>query len=806
MAQFHMFLKTPPGLNPAGQVEEQSTYGPTGSAFSEKLVLRMKDGATDSARQVYAICDGLLRLEVEPAAGPSTVRLVLTPSLSAGLSLLRIAEARGMIVPSRFTIGGIDPTDLEVSLQTLVGQATVDPEIMIAPSSQEKIDLFLEGSIAIAVKAGHVLAWARNELHVQVLTKNFHLDPVSLFAALADDPNSELDGAENSWLEVVDNSRVLLSIQDEWNQPLTGETLDIRAQGVNTSFPLTVQNRGTVVANGPGALVCKVQDRILTHVAGAKGKSGSEELAVAVTAPNHLTISSVNPESWFQPQTPALSDNSKALSRYTEGNKVEPLIDGLPTFARVLGDLRAISDPQHFAYFANWFFDPSFPLVPGDPSTTLEEVLTGINRTGAKIRAMIWDNWLYAWFSTRSNPLAEADQLINGLSNGKSIIDHRNHHVIPPQSELLLYSAPAVGGAVQQLLAKPVTGFFITLVSIPALYPFASQLVHLGAHHWKVTVIKNDRGIAAYLGGIDFNTDRLDDPDHLAKHPYHDVHCRIEGPASYDVGKAYIDRWNDHPFRPGGENLSTTVLDNLPSAGTCMVQIARTYGATTQSYAPDGDRTIWATLKQAVLRARKYIYIEDQYLSYMSLSDVLLTALDRIDHLMIVVDGVDGSGDGSFKSWDPLRHPFLKQLYEKAPHKLHVFVLKNKNGIMCKIHTKVVIIDDVFATIGSANMAQRSMTHDSEINAFVLDSAVESGARKFARDLRVRLWSEHLGCHREEELAVLTLGNIDRAFEVILNSPPDDSRLHRYPLRLDRNMSPTLFGDVFDPDGSLPPT
>jgi phospholipase D1/2 len=60
------------------------------------------------------------------------------------------------------------------------------------------------------------------------------------------------------------------------------------------------------------------------------------------------------------------------------------------------------------------------------------------------------------------------------------------------------------------------------------------------------------------------------------------------------------------------------------------------------------------------------------------------------------------------------------------------------------VHSKLMIIDDRYAVVGSANINDRSMagTRDSEI-ALLIDS-VESPA-PFARTLRQALWAEHLG-------------------------------------------------------------
>jgi phosphatidylserine/phosphatidylglycerophosphate/cardiolipin synthase-like enzyme len=57
----------------------------------------------------------------------------------------------------------------------------------------------------------------------------------------------------------------------------------------------------------------------------------------------------------------------------------------------------------------------------------------------------------------------------------------------------------------------------------------------------------------------------------------------------------------------------------------------------------------------------------------------------------------------------------------------------------CTVHSKVLLVDDVFGCLGSANMFSRSMHGaDSEVSAAV------STTTTLVRDLRVRLWAEHL--------------------------------------------------------------
>jgi phosphatidylserine/phosphatidylglycerophosphate/cardiolipin synthase-like enzyme len=50
-----------------------------------------------------------------------------------------------------------------------------------------------------------------------------------------------------------------------------------------------------------------------------------------------------------------------------------------------------------------------------------------------------------------------------------------------------------------------------------------------------------------------------------------------------------------------------------------------------------------------------------------------------------------------------------------------VYDLENEQGTPIYVHAKAVVIDDVWAMVGSANLNRRSWTHDSEVACAVLD-------------------------------------------------------------------------------------
>jgi len=76
---------------------------------------------------------------------------------------------------------------------------------------------------------------------------------------------------------------------------------------------------------------------------------------------------------------------------------------------------------------------------------------------------------------------------------------------------------------------------------------------------------------------------------------------------------------------------------------------------------------------------------------------------------------------------------------------------------MIYVHSKLLIVDDAVAIIGSANINDRSLTGngDTELAAVIVDDAnakmmdlgqgVKRVTRKFARDLRMQLWKKHFG-------------------------------------------------------------
>jgi len=91
------------------------------------------------------------------------------------------------------------------------------------------------------------------------------------------------------------------------------------------------------------------------------------------------------------------------------------------------------------------------------------------------------------------------------------------------------------------------------------------------------------------------------------------------------------------------------------------------------------------------------------------------------------------------------------------------------------VHAKMTLVDDVFVTIGSANLNRRGFFHDGEINAFAIPQALRAAADNPARRLRTLLWAEHLGL--PPEMGPALLGDPIAAFDLFRRTRSAGQRL-----------------------------
>ena len=428
---------------------------------------------------------------------------------------------------------------------------------------------------------------------------------------------------------------------------------------------------------------------------------------------------------WFAagPQTPPVRT----------GNEVMYLIDGAKTFAEMARVIRGATDPSsHFIYFLGWTMFLDFPFAAD--GTTLGQLFQSASDRGIQIRVVLWDPIPLPLLIPQVGQNESVVRRVEAMKQGQALLDIRT------------------------------LGF--------------------GSHHQKVMVVNGSEGLTSFCGGIDVNPDRVFPKGVNGATqdggPMHDVHCRIRGAAAFDVLQTFIQRWTDFTRAYSvaekapllGKNVS---LEKQPKPGRLHVQVGRTFGNATAhniigppnatdlqrspyDFAKQGERTLRAMLLRAIQAARRFIYVEDQYLVNPETSDALVKALPNISHLTVLIPHSDIS---DMPRVHELRKNFIAPLRQAGGDKVRIFVRSpfGPNVPHSYVHAKTWVFDDQYAIIGSANNNRRSLTNDSEIGVGVYDESTNSQASyTFAHRLRISLWAEHLNMNTPSAHAQLADG------------------------------------------------
>ena len=427
------------------------------------------------------------------------------------------------------------------------------------------------------------------------------------------------------------------------------------------------------------------------------------------------------------------------LRLYSTGNLVVPLVDGASYFSRLCDELgRTQAGDQ--VYFLDFRGDMHERLH--GPGSEVGRVLAEASERGVGVFGLLWRSHP-KWLKQSEEANAELVRHI-GAHGGHVMLDARTRRA--------------------------------------------------GSHHQKLVVIRHPdapHDDVAFVGGIDLGLSRRDDHNHAGdpqtmdfperygpRPAWHDIQAEVRGPAVHDLEHTFRERWYgssvldipsplrqlyDRAYHAGamtGRPLPEPLPTDEHVRGTQAVQVLRTYPARMRRYpfAPHGERSIAHAYRRAFARARRLVYLEDQYLWSSDVARVIADALRDNPglHVIVVVPRYpDREGRLAETPVQVGRQDAVRICAAAGGERFAVYDIENPHGAAVYVHAKVVVVDDVWAMIGSDNLNRRSWTHDSELSVAVLDSARDKreptdpagtgdGARRFARDLRLGLWREHL--------------------------------------------------------------
>lgn len=397
-----------------------------------------------------------------------------------------------------------------------------------------------------------------------------------------------------------------------------------------------------------------------------------------------------------------------------DGNCVTVHVDGASALPAIV---TAIRGARSFVHVAGWTIDPDFAVERAPEVVTLRELLAEA-ATRVDVRVLAWAG---APVPVMHPSRGEAKQLMQRLTQGTHIrgaLDARN---------------------------RP-----------------------MHCHHEKLVIVD---GLVAFVGGIDLTDlagDRFDGPPHdkVTQLGWHDVAASLAGPAVADVAGHFAMRWH----ATTGERLPQPLVPE--AAGSTRVQVVRTVPEKTYPALPFGDFSLLEAYMGAVRRARRLIYLENQFLWSAEIVALLREKLLRPPtddfRLVLVLPRRPNNGNDDTRG--------QLSVLEAADHQHRLLFGTvgtpghEKPGVY--VHAKVGIVDDEWLTVGSANLNEHSLFNDTEMNLVTDDGAL-------ARTVREQLWSEHLAidCTGRDPIEVIE----SHWRRVLRDTPPYHQPLRRLP-------------------------
>lgn len=185
--------------------------------------------------------------------------------------------------------------------------------------------------------------------------------------------------------------------------------------------------------------------------------------------------------------------------------------------------------------------------------------------------------------------------------------------------------------------------------------------------------------------------------------------------------------------------LPEPVPDQSLPRGPHAVQVLRTYPARLRRYpfAPLGERSIAHSYRKAFARARALVYLEDQYFWSRPVAALIASALRAHPglHVIAVVPRYPDN-DGPVTRMPGLiaRHDVVRACAAAGGDRFAVYDLENHQGTPVYVHAKVVVVDDVWAMIGSDNLNRRSTSRPRRTSGELPASGAFAGGGRDQRD------------------------------------------------------------------------
>ncbi len=411
-------------------------------------------------------------------------------------------------------------------------------------------------------------------------------------------------------------------------------------------------------------------------------------------------------------------------------------------------------------YLSAWYFEPATPLTGGTyrGMRTWGGLFAAKAAEGVKIRILQTDfdaisgssrAMVRAW-------MARVDAWINVLPAGTK--DNLQYVV-----------------SMQPVTYSPVRAIF------------AGQLrsINIGSHHQKFMVVKRGGETIAFCGGLDIESRKTPAAwKYTGLAGWHDIHVKLRGPIARDLEKEFALRWNREsgkstvaPPSSPWSGYATLPVPSPPADGEVDAEPEREQEDIQMQRTVSSDATIGFTTNQDNVKqiyhnivgvADSFLYFENQYFRSLDLADWIVAkgnANPNLVAIFVVVDVPEEGDDDVTQHGNYLQHEFFDRILKAYGSRAAVYTMTQR-----AVHSKFLLADDRYMTIGSANANERSFQLDSELNVAIDDS-------KLAASFRKRLWAHNLGV-TDATVAAWSIADFITQWDAVANAnaalaPPD---------------------------------
>lgn len=243
---------------------------------------------------------------------------------------------------------------------------------------------------------------------------------------------------------------------------------------------------------------------------------------------------------------------------------------------------------------------------------------------------------------------------------------------------------------------------------MPVRFPRLAQRLNF-RNHRKIVVVDGKIG---FIGGLNIADRYMFGQPEIGI--WRDTHLQITGTAVSSLQLIFLTDWH---FATDKFVPDEKYFPNYKAKNRCMIQMVTS--------GPDSD---WNSIMQAyfylISTAKKYIYISTPYFIP---NESILTAIKTVS-----LSGVDvriilpSRSDSKLTYYGSLS--YLPELLEA-----NVSIYSYKKGFT---HSKVLIVDDIVSSVGTANMDLRSFDQNFEVNALIYNTKVTAQLKQiFINDL-----------------------------------------------------------------------